>query len=52
MDHVCVVCGHVHDEATNHITIVVRGTVIASGDNWQEICAPGNILSFVSCMPH
>ena len=43
---------HSHDEATNHITIVVRGSIVASGDNWQETGTPRNILSFVAGMPH
>lgn len=43
---------HVHDEATNHITIVARGKLRAHGDGWAQEASAGQLLDFEVGVPH
>lgn len=43
---------HVHDELTNHITIVARGKLRAHGDGWERTATTGQLLDFPVGVPH
>lgn len=43
---------HVHDENTNHITIVARGKLRAHGDGWEQTANTGQMLDFPVGAPH
>ena len=43
---------HVHDELTNHITIVARGKLKAVSDNWEREAIAGQIMDFEPGEPH
>jgi quercetin dioxygenase-like cupin family protein len=43
---------HVHDENSNHITIVARGKVKAYSHDWEIEAAAGQILDFRPHEPH
>lgn len=43
---------HVHDELTNHITIVARGKLKAVSDNWEREATAGQIMDFKAGEPH
>lgn len=47
-----VLPSHVHDEFTNHITIVARGKVKVYSDTWTREATPGQVLDFVVGEPH
>ena len=43
---------HVHDEVTNHITVVARGKLKAKSDTWEREADAGQIMDFVIGEPH
>jgi len=43
---------HTHTEADVHITVVMQGSIRASGDGWQEQGGAGLVLSFAAGEPH
>jgi quercetin dioxygenase-like cupin family protein len=47
-----VLAKHAHTESNNHITIVARGKVKITSDNWEREAVAGQILDFVANEPH
>lgn len=43
---------HVHDELTDHITIVARGRVKAFSHDWSQTAVSGQLLNFRVGEPH
>lgn len=43
---------HVHDEMSNHITIVARGKLKAISDDWEKEASAGQIIDFKAGEPH
>ena len=43
---------HVHDEMTNHITIVARGKIKAYSHDWATEAGAGQIIDFRVGEPH
>lgn len=43
---------HVHDKATNHITIVARGSVEEFGADYRKTLSAGAIVAFKAGVPH
>lgn len=43
---------HVHDEATVHMTIVSRGSVLAFGDGWEMTAPSGTVLEWKAGQKH
>jgi quercetin dioxygenase-like cupin family protein len=43
---------HVHNEMSNHITIVARGKLKAVSDNWEKEAIAGQIIDFKAGEPH
>jgi quercetin dioxygenase-like cupin family protein len=43
---------HIHDEATNHITVVAKGRLKAKSDTWEREAGAGQIMDFVVGEPH
>ena len=43
---------HVHDEGSNHITVVARGRLKAKSDTWEREAGAGQIMDFVAGEPH
>ena len=43
---------HVHDETTNHITIVCTGKIKAYSHNWEIEATPGQVIDFRVGEPH
>ena len=37
---------HTHDESTNHISIVTKGSFLCKGSGWQMKISAGDIVSF------
>lgn len=47
-----VLAKHVHSEINNHITIVARGKIKITSDNWEREAVAGQIVDFVAYEPH
>ena len=45
---------HEHDEATAHITFVIKGSIVARGFEaaWESSGSAGLLISFEESMPH
>lgn len=43
---------HVHDESTDHITIVARGRVKAMSHDWSQTAIAGQLINFRVGEPH
>jgi quercetin dioxygenase-like cupin family protein len=43
---------HVHDELSNHITIVAKGKIKAYSHDWEQILNCGGIMDFRVGEPH
>ena len=43
---------HQHDEETNHITFVTRGSFKAHGNGWEKIIKAGDLLNWAANDPH
>lgn len=43
---------HQHEEATNHITIVARGSIRAHGNGWDKVLKSGDVVSWKPNDPH
>lgn len=43
---------HEHDDTSNHITIVARGSLIARGGGWELVVSAGDVLDWEANDPH
>ena len=43
---------HEHDERTNHVTVVARGSFRVHGQNWERILTAGDFVDFEPYDPH
>jgi quercetin dioxygenase-like cupin family protein len=43
---------HEHDELTNHITVVARGSFKAHGSGWERILKAGDVADWRPHDPH
>jgi quercetin dioxygenase-like cupin family protein len=43
---------HVHDDVTNHITVVARGSFRAHGNGWEKTVVAGDVLDWQPHDPH
>jgi quercetin dioxygenase-like cupin family protein len=43
---------HIHDESTDHITIVARGRVKAMSHDWSQTAVAGQMINFRVGEPH
>jgi hypothetical protein len=43
---------HEHDETTNHMTVVARGSFSAHGPAWEKTISAGDVLDWAAHDPH
>lgn len=43
---------HQHDEASNHITVVARGSFKAHGNGWERVLKAGDVADWKPNDPH